>query len=320
MDKTFIEYQLKSLSAPKLKEVGKEESAARKAAVKMSFWVSATFFCPFDYSYLPLSDFPRIQHCASLLQGPPLHDRGPRQTEGAAIVRYLEGLNDWLEAEVVLGNRDLPGACEHSLVHGVLLATRYTMEELDWRSDAVVAAAEDLRLSLKRLLGLILRVTALALWVVSVNALNLKELEKGPENVEGLGEGVRKVQMYGDGGVETAGREGGGESESEREESDEESLLDSDSEGEESDDDRSGGVPEARGDALGGSAYSRGRAPGVRRRQRDGPPRADGNGRVLAEHERGEPVVGNGYQAGSARRGAGSSANEGPRRRGRILP
>ncbi|GAQ83740.1 hypothetical protein KFL_001600100 [Klebsormidium nitens] len=172
---------------------------------------------------------------------------------GAAIVRYLECLNDWLEAEVVLGNRDLPGACEHSLVHGVLLATRYTMEELDWRSDAVSAAAEGLRVSLKRLLGLILRVTALALWVVSVNALNLKELEKGPEHVEDLAEGVRKVQMYGNGGVDLAGRGGEGESESGGEESDGESEFSSDSEGEESDDDRSGGAQ----NGSGGAAYSK---------------------------------------------------------------
>lgn len=181
--------------------------------------------------------------------------QGPLNAEqrGAAIVRYLECLNDWLEAEVVLGNRDLPGACEHSLVHGVLLATRYTMEELNWRSDAVSAATEGLRVSLKRLLGLILRVTALALWVVSVNALNLKELEKGPEHLEDLGEGAPKVQMYGNGGVDLAEGDGEGESESGGEESDGESESGSESEGEESDDDRSGGAQ----NGPGGAAYSR---------------------------------------------------------------
>lgn len=119
---------------------------------------------------------------------------------GAAIVGYLDGLNDWLAAEVDLGKHDLQGACEHALVHGVLLAFRYTMEELDWRSDVVAASVEGLRVSLKRMLGLILKVTALALWVVSVNALNLKELEKAPEQgLEVLEAGGRKVQMYGNG-------------------------------------------------------------------------------------------------------------------------
>jgi hypothetical protein len=176
---------------------------------------------------------------------------------GVAIVGYLDGLNEWLAAEVDLGKHDLQGACEHALVHGVLLAFRYTMEELDWRSDAVSASAEGLRVSLKRMLGLILKVTALALWVVSVNALNLKELERAPEQgLEVLEAGGRKVQMYGNGIV---GSKGG--SDPEEGVTDEESDAESDAGSEysvdsEESESESVGVQEAGIAGSGGGGYS----------------------------------------------------------------
>lgn len=92
---------------------------------------------------------------------------------GVAIAEYVESLNDWLEWGIDEGDKDLVKACSHSFVHGVLLTLRYTMEELPWTSVAVQVGAHRLRTALHKLISLVLRVTALILWVVSADALNL---------------------------------------------------------------------------------------------------------------------------------------------------
>lgn len=94
---------------------------------------------------------------------------------GAAIGEYLESLNDWLEFGIGEGDSNLVKACEQSFVHGVLLGLRYTMEELDFSSAAIQTSSLVIRNALHRLIGLLLRVTALALWVVSADALNMQE-------------------------------------------------------------------------------------------------------------------------------------------------
>ncbi|KAJ4867534.1 Uncharacterized protein Rs2_50920 [Raphanus sativus] len=73
------------------------------------------------------------------------------------------------------GERDLSEACKNSFVHGVLLALRYTFEELDWNSNAVLSSVSEMREELEKLLKLVTRITTLALWVVSADALCLDE-------------------------------------------------------------------------------------------------------------------------------------------------
>lgn len=91
------------------------------------------------------------------------------------VISYLRSLIDWLEVSVVEGERDLAEACRNSFVHGVLLALRYTFEELDWNSDVPTACILEMRSALEMLLNLVLRVTSLALWVVSADAWFLPE-------------------------------------------------------------------------------------------------------------------------------------------------
>ncbi|CAM6124686.1 unnamed protein product [Calypogeia fissa] len=93
---------------------------------------------------------------------------------GEVTVEYLQSLNDWLQWGIEEGEKDLLKACTHSFVHGVLLVLRYTVEEIDWTSSAMQLCSEKLRDVLKRLLSLLLRVTSLALWVVSADALTLQ--------------------------------------------------------------------------------------------------------------------------------------------------
>ncbi|XP_024527150.1 thyroid adenoma-associated protein homolog [Selaginella moellendorffii] len=113
-----------------------------------------------------------------------------KPVSGDQIVRYIESLNDWLEAGVLEGERNLVTACKHSFVHGVLLTLRYTFSELDWISDGVRTNVAGLRTACERLFKLLLKVTSLALWVVSVDALNLKEKE-----YEGLDEDVEDLHV-----------------------------------------------------------------------------------------------------------------------------
>uniref|UniRef100_A0A1J3K759 Thyroid adenoma-associated protein-like protein n=1 Tax=Noccaea caerulescens TaxID=107243 RepID=A0A1J3K759_NOCCA len=91
------------------------------------------------------------------------------------VIEYIKSIIHWLDASVKEGERDLSEACKHSFVHGVLLALRYTFEELDWNSDAVLSSMSDMKKELEKLLKLVTRITTLALWVVSADALCLPE-------------------------------------------------------------------------------------------------------------------------------------------------
>ncbi|KAG7985401.1 hypothetical protein I3843_03G024200 [Carya illinoinensis] len=91
------------------------------------------------------------------------------------VIEYIKSLIDWLNVVVEEGERDLSDACKNSFVHGVLLALRYTFEELDWNSDVVLARILGMRDLLEKLLALVMRITSLALWVVSADAWYLPE-------------------------------------------------------------------------------------------------------------------------------------------------
>uniref|UniRef100_A0A453J4D9 DUF2428 domain-containing protein n=1 Tax=Aegilops tauschii subsp. strangulata TaxID=200361 RepID=A0A453J4D9_AEGTS len=68
------------------------------------------------------------------------------------------------------GERDLCEACKRSFVHGVLLTLRYTFDELNWNSAAIQSCLSEMRSLVGKLLQLIMRITSLALWVVSSDA------------------------------------------------------------------------------------------------------------------------------------------------------
>ncbi len=91
------------------------------------------------------------------------------------VIEYMKSLIDWLNVTVEEGERDLSESCKNSFVHGVLLALRYTFEELDWNSDVVLDSVLEMRRLLENLLELITRITSLALWVVSADAWYLPE-------------------------------------------------------------------------------------------------------------------------------------------------
>lgn len=93
----------------------------------------------------------------------------------APVVEYIKSLIDWLEVAVKEGERDLSESCENSFVHGILLALRYTFEELDWNSNAVLSGYSEMKCALEKLLELVMRITSLALWVVSADAWCLPE-------------------------------------------------------------------------------------------------------------------------------------------------
>ncbi|KAL6960752.1 hypothetical protein U1Q18_038515 [Sarracenia purpurea var. burkii] len=96
-------------------------------------------------------------------------------TSSSPVIVYVRSLIDWLCVTVEEGEKDLFEACKKSFVHGVLLALRYTFEELDWNSDVVLSCLFEMRLALVKLLGLVMRITSLALWVVSADAWYLPE-------------------------------------------------------------------------------------------------------------------------------------------------
>ncbi|MCO5604496.1 hypothetical protein L7F22_058663 [Adiantum nelumboides] len=107
--------------------------------------------------------------------------------EGIAIAKFLESLNDWLECGIQEGEKNLLKACRHSFVHGALLSYRYAIEELDWKSSVLIAAASELRMTLDRLLSLLTRVTAIALWVVSADAFDMSQglnVSSKPSNID----------------------------------------------------------------------------------------------------------------------------------------
>ncbi|XP_022983680.1 thyroid adenoma-associated protein homolog [Cucurbita maxima] len=91
------------------------------------------------------------------------------------VAEYLKSLIDWLNISVTEGERNLAEACKNSFVHGVLLALRYTFEELDWSSDIVLSSLSEMRSLLEKLLELVMRITSLALCVVSADAWYLPE-------------------------------------------------------------------------------------------------------------------------------------------------
>ncbi|KAF8747262.1 hypothetical protein HU200_013252 [Digitaria exilis] len=86
------------------------------------------------------------------------------------VAQYISSLIQWLCTVIEEGERDLSEACKKSFVHGVLLTLRYTFDELDWNSEAVQSCVSEMRCQVERLLQLIMRVTSLALWVVSSDA------------------------------------------------------------------------------------------------------------------------------------------------------
>ncbi|RRT72139.1 hypothetical protein B296_00004553 [Ensete ventricosum] len=94
-------------------------------------------------------------------------------TSGDPIIKYLSSLIEWLCAVVEEGEKDLSEACRKSSVHGVLLTLRYTFEELDWNFVGVQSSISDLRTLVEKLLDLIMRITSLALWVVSADAWSM---------------------------------------------------------------------------------------------------------------------------------------------------
>ncbi|KAJ4823920.1 hypothetical protein Tsubulata_009751 [Turnera subulata] len=94
------------------------------------------------------------------------------------VVEYIKSLINWLTIAVGDGERDLSEACKNSFVHGVLLTLRYTFEELDWNSDAVMSSISDMKHALEALLKLIMRITSLALWVVSADAWYLPDIDE----------------------------------------------------------------------------------------------------------------------------------------------
>ncbi|XP_050381496.1 uncharacterized protein LOC126798536 isoform X2 [Argentina anserina] len=91
------------------------------------------------------------------------------------VIEYIRSLIDWLDVSIEVGERDLSEACKSSFVHGVLLTLRYTFEELDFSSDGVLSNISEMRHLLEKLLELVMRITSLALWVVSADALHLPE-------------------------------------------------------------------------------------------------------------------------------------------------
>ncbi|WOL00525.1 thyroid adenoma-associated protein [Canna indica] len=89
------------------------------------------------------------------------------------VIQYLSSLVEWLCVVVEEGEKDLSEACRKSFVHGVLLTLRYTFEELDWSSPVVQSSISEIRCLLDKLLDLIMRITSLALWVVSADAWSM---------------------------------------------------------------------------------------------------------------------------------------------------
>lgn len=99
------------------------------------------------------------------------------------VVEYISSLIEWLQNVVEQGEKDLSEACRNSFVHGVLLTLRYTFGELDWNSEVVLSSNSEMRCILEKLLQLVMRVTSLALWVVSADALSIPcEMDDGADD------------------------------------------------------------------------------------------------------------------------------------------
>ncbi|XP_057980177.1 uncharacterized protein LOC131165981 isoform X2 [Malania oleifera] len=91
------------------------------------------------------------------------------------LIEYIKSLINWLHFVVEEGEKDLSEACRDSFVHGILLTLRYTFEELDWNSEVILSNISEMRCALEMLLELVMRITSLALWVVSSDAWYLPE-------------------------------------------------------------------------------------------------------------------------------------------------
>ncbi|KAI4995441.1 hypothetical protein ZWY2020_035344 [Hordeum vulgare] len=86
------------------------------------------------------------------------------------VAQYISSLIQWLCTVVEEGERDLCEACKRSFVHGVLLTLRYTFDELHWNSAEIQSCLSEMRCLVGKLLQLIMRITSIALWVVSSDA------------------------------------------------------------------------------------------------------------------------------------------------------
>ncbi|XP_047312438.1 thyroid adenoma-associated protein homolog [Impatiens glandulifera] len=98
------------------------------------------------------------------------------------VLQYVKSLIDWLHMAVEEAENDLSEACKKSFVHGILLALRYTFEELEWGSISILCNISDMRIALEKLLELIMQITSLALCVVSADAWYL------PGDMDDMGE------------------------------------------------------------------------------------------------------------------------------------
>ncbi|KAL3341390.1 hypothetical protein AABB24_025775 [Solanum stoloniferum] len=137
----------------------------RKYVLELGWVVNASSN---DVSAQPLSKLPSEESKACKFAPP--------------AVEYLRSLIDWLDAVVQDGEKDLSEACKNSFVHGVLLTLRYTFEELDWDSDAIVCSISEMKGVLEKILELVMRITSLALWVVSADAWYL------PDDMDEMGD------------------------------------------------------------------------------------------------------------------------------------
>lgn len=99
----------------------------------------------------------------------------PSCSFGSPAIEYVRSLIDWLRVSVEEGEKDLSEACKKSFVHGVLLSLRYTFEELDWNANVVLCSVSEIKCALENLLELVMRITSMALWVVSADAWHLPE-------------------------------------------------------------------------------------------------------------------------------------------------
>ncbi|XVE68126.1 hypothetical protein DITRI_Ditri09bG0044500 [Diplodiscus trichospermus] len=111
----------------------------------------------------------------SYSQQAPLNGDYQKYSSYHPVMEYVESLIHWLDVAVGEGEKNLAEACKNSFVHGVLLTLLYTFEELDWNSDAVLCSVSEMRHVLEKLLDLVVRITSLALWVVSADAWYLPE-------------------------------------------------------------------------------------------------------------------------------------------------
>uniref|UniRef100_A0A0E0LRQ5 Uncharacterized protein n=1 Tax=Oryza punctata TaxID=4537 RepID=A0A0E0LRQ5_ORYPU len=111
-----------------------------------------------------------IRWAKKLVLSPRVRESDAELTSQNPVAQYIASLIQWLCAVVEEGEKDLSEACKKSFVHGVLLTLRYTFDELDWNTEVVQSCIAEMRCLVEKLLQLIMRVTSLALWVVSSDA------------------------------------------------------------------------------------------------------------------------------------------------------